>query len=38
VDEGTELAVDIDIPSSYQAYFEGVWPKALEAVKELAEK
>ena len=38
MDEGTELAVDIDIPSTYQAYFEGVWPKALKAVKELAEK
>ena len=38
VDEGTELTVDIDIPSSYEAYFEGVWPKALKAVKELSEK
>jgi hypothetical protein len=38
VDGGTELTVDIDIPSSYEAYFEGVWPKALKAVKELAEK
>ena len=38
VDGGTELGVDIDIPSSYEAYFEGVWPKALKAVKELSEK
>ena len=38
VDEGTELAVDIDIPSTYQAYFKDVWPRALKAVKKLAEK
>ena len=37
-DKGTELGVDIDIPATYQAYFEDVWPKALKAVKELAEK
>ena len=38
VDGGTELAVDIDIPSTYQAFFEDVWPRALKAVKKLAEK
>ena len=38
VDEGTELSVDIDIPSTYQSQFEGVWHKALKAVKELSEK
>ena len=38
VDAGTELAVDIDIPSTYQAYFKDVWPRALKAVKELSEK
>ena len=34
----TELAVDIDIPSTYQAYFKDVWPRGLKAVKKLAEK
>ena len=38
VDAGTELVVDIDIPSTYQAYFKDVWPQALKAVKELSEK
>ena len=38
VDDVTELTVDIDMPSSYEAQFEGVWSEALKAVKELAEK
>ena len=38
VDGCTELAVDIEVPSTYQAFFEEVWPRALKAVKELSEK
>lgn len=38
VAEGTELTLDAEVPSSYQAYLEDVWPKALAAVKELAEQ
>lgn len=36
--EGTELTLDAEVPSAYQAYLEDVWPKALAGVKELAEK
>lgn len=34
----TELTVDMDITNEYKDYFQTTWPKALEKVKELAEK
>ena len=34
----TELIVDIDISGQYKDYFLKTWPKALDKVKELAEK
>ena len=38
VDGGAELTLDAEAPSAYQDYLEDVWPKALKALKELAEK
>lgn len=37
-DGGTEVTVDMDIEDEYKAMFEEMWPKALQALKELAEK
>ena len=37
-DGGTEVTVDMDIDEEYKAEFEAMWPKALAALKELAEK
>ena len=34
----TELAIDMDIAEEYRDMFTGMWPKALEKVKALAEK
>ncbi len=34
----TELSVEMDITDEYKDYFEKTWPKALDLVKELAEK
>lgn len=34
----TELLIDMDISEDYKDYFNNTWPKALEKVKELAEK
>ena len=34
----TTLTVDMDITDEYKDYFMTTWPKALEKVKELAEK
>ena len=34
----TELAIDMDIAEEYKDMFMGMWPKALDKVKELAEK
>ena len=34
----TELIVDMDIANEYKDYFVNTWPKALEKVKEMAEK
>ena len=34
----TELNVDMDIAEEYKDYFLTTWPKALEKVKELAER
>ena len=36
--ESTELLIDMDISEEYKDYFNDTWPKALEKVKELAEK
>ena len=38
VDGKTELVVDMDINDEYKDYFINTWPKALDKVKELAEK
>lgn len=38
VDGKTELTVETDIAEEYKDYFVDVWPKALDKVKELAEK
>lgn len=35
---GTKLSVDIDLNDEYKTMFEGMWPKALKILKELAEK
>ncbi|MCA9730871.1 MAG: SRPBCC domain-containing protein [Deferribacteres bacterium] len=34
----TEVLVDIDITDDFKEMFEGMWPKALQKLKELAEK
>jgi hypothetical protein len=38
VDGKTELVVDMDISKEWMDYFQNTWPKALDKVKELAEK
>ena len=35
---GTDLLIEIDVEDSYKDYFLETWPKALDKVKELAEK
>ena len=37
-DGGTEVSMDMDILDEYKAMFEEMWPKALQLLKELAEK
>ena len=37
-DGKTHLVVDMDIAEEYKDYFANTWPKALDKVKELAEK
>jgi len=37
-DGGTKLDVDMDMNEEYAEYFNGVFPKALEKVKEIAER
>jgi hypothetical protein len=37
-DGKTELLVDMDITEEMKGYFEKTWPKALDKLKELAEK
>lgn len=34
----TELLIDIDVPDEYKIMFEDMWPRALQLLKELAEK
>ncbi len=38
VDGGTEVSVDVDTNDEYKEMFEGMWPKALQVLKELCEK
>ncbi|HEX2631131.1 MAG TPA: SRPBCC domain-containing protein [Chitinophagaceae bacterium] len=38
VDGKTELVVDMDLTEDMKDYFEKTWPKALDKLKELAEK
>ena len=33
----TEVAVDIDVTEDFKEMFEGMWPKALQKLKEIAE-
>lgn len=35
---GTEVQVDIDVADSQKDEFQGMWPKALELLKEISEK
>ncbi len=37
-EKGTRLDIDIDVADIYKDMFSEMWPKALEALKELAEK
>lgn len=37
-DGRTELRVDLDSAEEYQEMFQDIWPKALQKLKELAEK
>ncbi len=37
-DGSTLLSIDIDIAEEYQDFFDETWPKALEKLKEIAEK
>ncbi len=37
-DGGTEVLVEVDISEEYRDLFNEMWPKALELLKELAEK
>jgi hypothetical protein len=34
----TELTVDMDVVDEFKEYFQNTWPKALDKLKELAEK
>ena len=34
----TELTVDMDVTDEYRDYFQKAWPKALDKLRELAEK
>ncbi len=34
----TEVLVDMDINDDFKEMFEGMWPKALQKLKELSEK
>lgn len=38
VDGGTEVFVELVVPKEWISMFEGMWPKALAILKELAEK
>ena len=36
--ERTELLIDMDVTDEFKEYMQSTWPKALDKVKELAEK
>lgn len=38
VDGGTEVVVDLTIPSEWKGMFSEMWPKALEALKAITEE
>ncbi len=38
IDGKTEVLVDVDINEDFKELFQGLWPKALHKLKELAEK
>lgn len=38
VEGGTEVSIELDSPDEYAPMFEEMWPKALQILKELAEK
>ena len=38
IDGKTEVLVDVDINEDFKELFQGIWPKALHKLKELAEK
>ena len=38
IDGKTELIVDVDINEDFKELFQDIWPKALQTLKELAEK
>lgn len=38
VNDQTQLIIDMDMNDEYKDYFEETWPKALDKIKELAEK
>lgn len=38
VAEGTEVVVDMDIDDQHKEMFAGIWPKALQLLKDIAEK
>lgn len=37
-DGGTELIIDVDVADEYEETFSDMWPKALQSLKEIAEK
>jgi uncharacterized protein YndB with AHSA1/START domain len=37
-DGGTEVMVELDTNTKFKEMFEGMWPKALEKLKEIAER
>ncbi len=38
IEGGTEVFVEVDVADEYKEEFEGMWPKALEILKNLSEK
>lgn len=37
-DKGTLLKVDLDSPEDFSEHFDGMWPKALDKLKEICER
>lgn len=38
VDGGTEVSIDLDVADEWKEMFDESWPKALDILKEIAEK